>query len=255
MNETLALGKIRATIAHLDEYGAVFDIRWAGAGIGQTRDDLHPRLMKLEDDVRRECRMCSDIAIAMGEPVLASQVSEHHEGLYSGHPWQKARASLVELEGVLSQREQLSDILGPTGPKLEATSLHPTIWTSAAALWDGGHSRAAVQTAAQALEGLLQSITAPQLSGERLAAVFSLSDATSDSPRLRLRDIDPASTTWRSAHEGMAALVRGAFMAVRNLVSHPGWPEPQPDEALEMLALMSYVVHMIDRSDVVRANA
>jgi hypothetical protein len=38
-------------------------------------------------------------------------------------------------------------------------------------------------------------------------------------------------------------------MGVRNLVSHPGWPEPSSREAIEMLAVLSYV-HLVQRSDV-----
>ena len=54
---------------------------------------------------------------------------------------------------------------------------------------------------------------------------------------------------WSVAHEGASALVRGAFMGVRNLVSHPGWPDPNPPEALEMLAVLSYVARLADNSD------
>ena len=89
---------------------------------------------------------------------------------------------------------------------------------------------------------------------EAIAILFSPSDPTPASPRFRLRDVDPASKTWKSAHEGAAALVRGAFMGVRNLVSHPGWPDPTPSEALEMLAVLSYVAHLIQRSDVVQSQ-
>jgi hypothetical protein len=131
--------------------------------------------------------------------------------------------------------------------------LHPTIWGAATKLWDDGHLRPAVQTAATALEGLLQGIAGPAVSGENLAILFSTNDPTPGSPRLRLRGVDPASKTWRSAHEGAAALVRGAFMGVRNVVSHPGWPDPSPAEALEMLAVLSYVAHLIERSDVVQS--
>lgn len=45
------------------------------------------------------------------------------------------------------------------------------------------------------------------------------------------------------------------MLAVRNLVSHPGWPDPPEVEALEMLAVMSYVAHLSDRCDVVRHGA
>ncbi|MDT5312146.1 MAG: hypothetical protein QOE74_1166 [Mycobacterium sp.] len=32
-------------------------------------------------------------------------------------------------------------------------------------------------------------------------------------------------------------------------MAHPGWPEPTPNEALEMLAVLSYVARLVDRSD------
>ena len=144
--------------------------------------------------------------------------------------------------------------MGPVGPRLVASELHPTIWGSAAKLWDDGHMRPAVQTAGTALEGLLQGITGPGIAGENLAILFSPSDPSPGSPRLRLRGVDPASKTWKSAHEGAAALIRAAFMGVRNLASHPGWPDPTSSEALEMLAVLSYAAHLIQRSDVVRSE-
>jgi uncharacterized protein Ymh len=143
--------------------------------------------------------------------------------------------------------------VGPVGPRLVASELHPAIWGAAARLWDDGHVRQAVQTAATALEGLLQGIVGPGLSGENLAVLFSATDPTPGSPRLRLRNVDPASKTWKSAHEGAAALVRGAFMGVRNLVSHPGWPGLSSREAIEMLAVLSYVAHLIQQSSVVNS--
>jgi hypothetical protein len=92
------------------------------------------------------------------------------------------------------------------------------------------------------------------VSGESLAVLFSTSDPTTGSPRLRLRNVDPASKTWKSAHEGAGALIRGAFTGVRNLVSHPGWPDPGSREALEMLAVLSYVAHLVADSDRVNAT-
>ena len=235
----------------IDEYGGVYDARWEGVGIRPTRDDLHPRLMELTDQVRRQARLAQQIATGMGEHAISSRILEHSEGLYGGHPWQQARTAIIELEAALDQREELADILGPVGPQLSVTAMHPTVWNAAAGLWDNGHPRQAVQTAGQALEGMLQVHAGAGLSGERLAALFSTSDSGPGSPRLRIRDLDPGSETWKSAHEGAAGLVRGAMMAVRNLVSHPGWPDPTEDEALEMLAVLSYVARLADRCDLV----
>jgi primosomal protein N' len=101
-----------------------------------------------------------------------------------------------------------------------------------------------------------QSIAGPGVSGEHLAQLFAVNDPVQGSPPLRIQGVgsDPASKTWKSAHEGAAALVRGAFMAVRNLVSHPGWPDPAPGEALEMIAVLSHVAHLVGRSDTVSAR-
>jgi Protein of unknown function (Hypoth_ymh) len=87
------------------------------------------------------------------------------------------------------------------------------------------------------------------LTGEKLAVLFSTSPPVSGSPRLRVRGLDEDTPTWKSVHDGAAGLVRGAMMAVRNLVSHPGWPDPSDEEALEMLAVMSNVAHLVDRCD------
>lgn len=75
-------------------------------------------------------------------------------------------------------------------------------------------------------------------------SLFSTGEPTLGSPHLWLRNLDPVSKTWKSAHEGAAALVCGAFMDVRNLVSHSGGPAPDSYEVLEMLAVLSYVAHL-----------
>jgi hypothetical protein len=136
------------------------------------------------------------------------------------------------------------------------SEFHSAIWGAAAALWDDGYFPQAVQTAAKSLEGLLQAKSGSSMSGENLGGLFTTNEPTQDSPRLQLRGIDPNSDpkTWKSAHEGAASLVRGACMGVRNLVSHPGWPEPSADEVLEMLAVLSYVAHLVDRSDTAKAT-
>jgi hypothetical protein len=226
-----------------------------GASEGNhEQPDLATQVNELIDDVRRRAKLAHDVIAAMGEEELAARVIEHEEGMYGGHPFTQARIALVEAIAILAQREELAEIIGPVGPRLVASELHPVIWGAVAKLWDDGHIRPAVQTAATALEGLLQGLAGPAVSGENLAILFSTNDPTPGSPRLRLRDVDPASKTWKSAHEGAGALVRGSFMGVRNLVSHPGYPEPNPNEALEMLAILSYVAHLIQKSDTVQSQ-
>lgn len=240
-------------LALLDRWGDLYDRRWGKRPPYQEQDGLASQVAILLDEVRMRTKLAHDVILAMGEEALAARVVEHEEGMYGGHPFTRARIAIVEAIAILSQREELTEILGPVGPRLSASELHPTIWGAAARLWDDGHLRAAVQTAATALEGLLQGVAGPGIAGESLAGLFSTTESTVELPRLRLRDVDPVSKTWRSAHEGAAALVRGAFMGVRNLVSHPGWPDPSAAEALEMLSILSYVAGLADRSDTVIA--
>lgn len=252
MDDALAHERLVGVLELIDRWGDLYERRWGRKAPNyQEQPALAQEVDALIDEVRRRTKLAHDVIAAMGEKDLAAKVVEHEEGLYSSHAFTQARVAIVEAIAILAQREELAKIVGPAGPRLVASELHPAIWGAAASLWDDGHIRPAVQTAATALEGLLQGIAGPVLSGESLAGLFSLTDPAPGSPRLRLRDLDPASRTWKSAHEGAGALVRGTFMGVRNLVSHPGWPEPDCREGVEMLALLSYVAHLVQRSDVV----
>ena len=253
VNDALAHERLSGILELIDGWGDLYLRRWGKRGNPES-PGLAAEVDKGIDEVRARTKLAHDVIAAMGEEELAAKVMEHEEGLYGSHPFTQARVAIVEAIAILAQREELAEITGPAGPRLVASEMHPIIWGSAAKLWDDGHVRPAVQTAATALEGLLQGIAGPGVSGENLAALFSPGDPAPGSPRLRIRDLDPASKTWRSAHEGAAALVRGAFMGVRNLVSHPGWADPKPAEALEMLAILSYVARLIDRSDVVQSS-
>jgi hypothetical protein len=256
MNDALAHECLTDVLGLIDRWGDVYERRW-GHKPPQYLDhpELDAQVKEGIDEVRKRTKLAHDVIAAMGEMELAAKVVEHEEGQFGAHPFTRARVAIVAAIAILSQREELAEIVGPVGPRLSASELHPAIWGAAAALWDDGHFRQAVQTAASALEGLLQGIAGPAIAGENLASLFSTNEPTEKSPRLRLRDVDdPTSKTFTSAHEGAAALVRGAFMGVRNLVSHPGWPDPTASEALEMLAVLSYVAHLVGRSDTAKVE-
>jgi len=248
MNDALALECLTGVLKLTDQWGNLYDQRW-GYVDKLEHPELASQVEKGIDKVRTRTKLAHAVIAAMGETELAAKVVEYEEGSYGGHPFTQARVAIVEAMAILANQEELAEIVGPVGPRLSASELHHVIWGAAAALWDNGHFRAAVQTAASALEGLLQAIAGPGVSGENLAILFSTKDATQGSPRLRLRGVDPASKTFQSAHDGAGALIRAAFLGVRNLVSHPGWPKPTASEALEMLAVLSYVAHLVDRSD------
>jgi hypothetical protein len=249
MNDSAAHEALSDALLVIDAWGALYDARWGRNPPYQKDDGLASRADAGVDEVRTRARFARDIVLAMDEPELAERIVEHEEGVYGSHPFTQARVAIVEAIAILSQREELEAITGPAGPRLSASELNSVIWGSAAALWDGGHIRPAVQTAASALEGLLQGVAGPALSGESLAIVFSLTEPTASSARLRLPGLDADSKTWKSAHEGAAALIRAAFLGVRNLVSHPGCPDPSEQEGLEMLAILSYTARLVERSD------
>lgn len=251
MNDARAHECLAGVLVTIDRWGSLYEARWGKHQPYRENPDLDAEVKASTDNVRARTRLARDILAAMGEAAISERVTEHEEGQYGGHPFTRARVAIVEAVAILAQREELNEIVGPVGPRLSASELHPVIWGAAAGLWDDGHSRAAVQTASTALEGLLQVTAGPGVAGENLASLFSPGDASPEYPRLRIRGLDPASRTWRSAHEGAAAMVRGAFLAVRNLVSHPGWAEPDGAEALEMLAVLSYVAHLVERSEAV----
>ncbi|MFJ7215069.1 TIGR02391 family protein [Amycolatopsis sp. NPDC098790] len=253
MNDALAHERLSEILGLIDRWGSLYDRRWGYRHPYEEQPGLDPQLEDLVDKVRERTRLARDVIAAMGETPLADKVVEKSEGMH-GHPFTQARLAIVEALAILSQRAELAEIVGPVGPRLSASELHPVIWGAAARLWDDGHHRAAVQTAATAFEGLLQSVAGPNVSGENLGLLFSTKDPAAGSPRLRIRKLDPSSKTWNSVHEGAAALVRGTFMGVRNLVSHPGWPDPSPREALEMLATLSYVAHLVDQADAIEGQ-
>jgi hypothetical protein len=255
VNDALAHERLAGVLALIDRWGDLYERRWGKQSPGYIdQPGLAPQVDGLIDEVRIRTKLAHDVIAAMGEDGIAIHVIEHEEGLYGGHPFTQARVAIVDAMAILAQREELAEIVGPVGPKLVASELHPVIWGAAARLWDDGHLPQAVQAAAAALEGVLQVVSGSGVSGENLAALFSTTDPAPGSPRLRLQDVEASSKTWKSAHEGAAALVRGAFMGVRNLVSHAGWPAPDASEGLEMLAVLSYVAHLVQRSAVAAAS-
>jgi hypothetical protein len=216
----LAHQRLNGVLKLIDGWGFLYEHRWGYRHPNALENPaLEHEVNEGIDEVRTRTRFARDVIAAMGENELATKVVEHEEGQFGGHPFTQARLAIVEAVAILRQREELAEIAGPAGPRLSASELHSVIWHAAAGLWDDGHFRAAVREAATALEGLLQGIAGPAASGEGLAILFLPTDPTPGSARLRIRNVDPKSKTWKSAHEGAAALVRGAFMGVGNLVS------------------------------------
>jgi uncharacterized protein (TIGR02391 family) len=239
-----ALEIIDQAIAAIDQFDVVYAM--ASDNEGAAFHQLWDKSLEIEQNaVLPRLELARQIAAHIGANDLPITRSPN-KSMYESHPFETNRSALVVLRTRLSEQERMVSILGPAGPQLSTSSLHPTIWNAAAQLFDGGHYRQAVQTAGQALESHLQAIAGQSLSGQDLAKAFA---AGGDGIRLHFAALDREGKTYDSAREGAANLIRGAMMGVRNLVSHAEWPDPSESEALEMLAVLSYVAHLVDRAD------
>jgi hypothetical protein len=160
VNDALARERLSGILELIDRWGELYLRRWGKRGYPES-PGLTAELDKGIDEVRARTKLAHDVIAAMGEEELAARSAEHEEGLYGSHPFTQARIAIVEAIAILAQREELAEITGPAGPRLVASDMHPVIWGSAARLWDDGHIRPAVQTAATALEGLCRASPDP----------------------------------------------------------------------------------------------
>jgi len=243
MDLTRALDIIDQAIAAIDEFDVVYCLAVENDGPG-LHTGWDQALAIERTAVLPQLELARQIATHVGASDLSVN-SKPDKAQYNLHPFEANRNALVTLRTRLAEQERMAAILGPAGPQLSTSSLHQTIWDAAAHLFDGGHYRQAVQTAGQAFESHLQAIAGPELSGQNLAKLFAVSG---DHPRLHFSELDREGKTYTSAREGAASLIRGSMMGVRNLVSHPEWPEPSESEAIEMVAVLSYVAHLVDRA-------
>ena len=166
-----------------------------------------------------------------------------------------AYAETLRLIGILNQRADFEQILGPVGPTLAANRMHRWVWNAAADLWDGGHFDSAVHKASLAVEEQTQlKLGRRDLPGRDLySKAFSVEDPIADMPRLRFPHIDKAEQkdAWTSAHGGAQHLGMGCAQGIRNPRSHPSG-DISEQEALEQLAALSVLARWVDICEVVR---
>jgi Protein of unknown function (Hypoth_ymh) len=165
-----------------------------------------------------------------------------------------SQRAIEEARGDLDNEERVAGILGLQGPQMNATSLHSVVWNAAAALWDDGHVRQAVQTAATFANALVQAkIGRTDISDKALMTeAFSNNDPEPDKPRLRWPG-DPRNQTVKSMNEGLRMLAPGVFATIRNPASHRT-DEMDEQEALEQLAALSLLCRWVDQCEVIRAS-
>jgi hypothetical protein len=199
-------------------------------------------------------RPCERIARAV-DPRLADELIQ----MYDRSDPENLASTARQVIGRLRTDDVISEIIGPQGPQLAATNLHPWIWEPAARLWNNDHRREALQAAATAL---FDQWTPAKLGRERdarggkdlMGQAFSTKDPESGSPRLRIPGYDRATNLrdWTSAHEGAMELGQGAAQLIRNLMTH-SLEAPGEQRALEMLAVLSLVARLVDEANVEQA--
>lgn len=191
--------------------------------------------------------------VAAVDPDLPNLMAQRPPTGTRGYEFTFVREALHRAKGLLDHQVELQEILGPQGPRLSADELHEWVWSAAASLWDGGHRRAAVQTAASVVDThAKEKLERRDISGADLMMQAWAIDPPKKValPRLRFAGLDPASEEYRSRHEGAKFFGAGCMMAIRNVASHDV-EELEPQIALEHLAALSVLARWIEAADVV----
>jgi len=127
MDDTRAHESLTGVLELIDQWGALYERRW-GYVDNREHGELDSQVKEGIDEVRARTKLAHDVIAAMGENELAAKVVEHEEGMSGGHPFTQARVAIVQAIAILANREELAEIIGPVGPQLSASELHPVIW-------------------------------------------------------------------------------------------------------------------------------
>lgn len=237
MDEQLALVEVTEFVSDLNQYKRLDE--------GTAYGSEHPQMPALQAKLNGRRHLIEEIA---AECDLKDAERLRNNGL----AWFLIQiAAAEELEGIIRGRERRAAVMGPQGPQLSATHLHPWVWGVAASLWDDGYRREAVQAAATAIfdANLRAKLGLPSAKPQELAGAFATGDPTPGSPRLRLPGYTKGTDDWKSAHDGAAALGRGCAMAIRNLSTH-SVDQPNEQVGLEALATLSLFARWCDEATV-----
>lgn len=144
------------------------------------------------------------------------------------------------LEGLRARATALSS------PTIDPVLLHPLVWAASQRLWNDGHLRHAVAAAAEAVTGQMKNLTgrndAPDTSLWQQA--FSNTRPEPGKPRLRWPG-DPSDQNVKTMNDGLRQFSAGANMVIRNPATHDQ-NDLSEQEALERLATMSVLAHLVD---------
>jgi hypothetical protein len=182
------------------------------------------------------------------DPALATEVKQPDHLLGTSGMISAVQEGL----GILRDQDEWAANLAPDAPSLVADQFHPHVWSPAAALWDTGQYRVAVEQAAVALSAHIAAKIGSSLTERSLVAqVFSAKEPNAGQARLHFPG-DKSGDTWRSRQEGLQLLAQGVFAGIRNVAAHTDdkWTE---QVALEHLAVLSVVARWADETVLARA--
>ncbi len=125
--------------------------------------------------------------------------------------WSSCVKYVRQLHGVVTDGAQVDADLGPTGPMLNAESLHPVVWDAVKHRWGHGNDLDAIRRAATEVEQQLRDKVGIHDNDVTsiVGGVFKNDESGRPAVRLRFPDLQPDSNTWANAHEGAAAFGRG----------------------------------------------
>ena len=236
---TMQLADPEAALAILREFLRLLEAGYGNAETTARAAEMQPTIEEIAKRI---------------DPDNVGRLSEKNR--HGGWDHGPASTEALRLIGILEDHELREQILGPVGPALAASGLHPWVWNAAASLWGGGHYGPAVHEAAKALELHTQlKVNRRDLSGKKLYShVFSTGDPASGGARLRFPHISKVEQPddWTSAHEGAMHLGMGCAQGIRNPQAHPS-TDIGEQESLEQLAALSVLARWVDACDVVNA--
>lgn len=245
-----ARDKIEEFISYIGEYErCLISRRDRPSGSVDDFDSWRPALAAIESHIFRLQPLIESIA---SELESNQDHSAFLKQIHGFNNWDGARSAAERLIGILDNQELHNMILGTQGPVLAAQGLHPWVWNAATDLWNSGHYRESVCSAANAIEQHAQlKIDRRDLTGFNLYSQLFMSNGPRDQ-RLEFSEFDKETKHWTSAHEGARHYGMGCARRIRNLLVH-GAIDVSEQEALEYLAALSLLARWIDSAE--RANA
>lgn len=177
-----------------------------------------------------------------------AQELDPDDDAYRFASWYSAEKTAQRIIGILDHRSLHDEIFNPRGPSLAADELHPWVWNAAVDLWEDGHHKEAVLSAAVAVEKHVQLKINSDLSGTKLYGRAFATKGNSDK-RLGFVKLSPGTDAWQSAHDGAMYLGMACSQGIRNWAAHSD-DKVSEQQALEYLAAFSVLARWAATAEV-----